>query len=169
LEAARAAKVAFEGLLETDPSVENHELFLSILKELAKWLKQDMDESDQKIETIEALLQLPPTEEAEFIHELLNERNKIVLEEPWLLCSLALAKMKLAMAASRDGRDGRFDDEARRRLLLGARDLLRRAIQMDAPAEEHHRAWKLLALVLEALEAPETEIATARKEAEASG
>jgi hypothetical protein len=140
-------------------------LLVRIAGESIGRLEQIADKSEQ---TLRALEQAALAQKPEVIHELLEGRNELVLQEPALLLALAFAKIALAKSSTLDARDGRFDDEAKRRLWGGARDLLRRVVQMDASAGQHRRAWQLLTQALEALQAPESEIAAARKEAEAS-
>jgi ATP-dependent DNA helicase RecG len=153
---------------DSDPAEDDLLLSISILEESTARLSQSADETQRRTQTLRTVQQGLSSRKPELIHELLDGRNEMVLQRPSLLLWLAWAKSELAKISAVDAQDDRFDDEARRRLWRGARDLLRRVIQMDATTAQHRRAWDLLAKTLEALEAPESEIAAAQKEAEAS-
>ena len=99
-------------------------------------------------------------------HALFERAGDAVLGDAQALHEFAQTKMALAdVKRPRLGGLGRFQKDARLRLLREAREMLRRVLQMDAPPTRHAWAWFDLGRVLRWLKAPDTEVHQAFAEA----
>jgi len=96
-------------------------------------------------------------------HQILLDAGESVLGHARATHELARTKLRLAEQLGRSRR--RLDREARARLLREAEGLLRRVVQMDAPATRRARAWRDLGRALKAMKAPEGEVRRAQEEA----
>jgi ATP-dependent DNA helicase RecG len=100
-------------------------------------------------------------------HQLFERAGDAILNDVRALHEFARTKIRLAdnMRSGLVRRGGRFQRDARLRLLRDAREMLRRVLQMDAPPIRHAWAWFELGRVLRWLKAPETEVRQAFEEA----
>lgn len=96
-------------------------------------------------------------------HQLFRDAGERVLGDVRATHEFAQTKVVLAQQLARSKR--KLDQETRARLLREAEGLLRRALQMDAPARRHAHAWYDLGRVLRWLKAPDGEARRAFEEA----
>lgn len=98
-------------------------------------------------------------------HQLFERAGSAVQADPRALLEHAQTKVRLAAEVNRKRKATRYDRHARVRLLGEAREMLRRVLQMDAPAARHAWAWFELGRVLDELGEPEAEIRHAMERA----
>jgi ATP-dependent DNA helicase RecG len=92
-------------------------------------------------------------------HQLLVNAGDAVQSDSRALLEFAQTKARLAGKLSgRRSKPSEHDRDARLRLLREAREMLRRVLQLDAPAARHAWAWFELGRVLRWLGEPEAEI-----------
>jgi len=91
-------------------------------------------------------------------HQRFESAGDAVQSDARALLEHAQTKVRLAEDVSGRRKATRYDRDARLRLLGEAREMLRRVLQMDAPAARHAWAWFELGRVLGWLGEPEAEI-----------
>ena len=102
--------------------------------------------------------------EERYAHVFFERAGDAIMSDPRALQEFAQTKMKLASDHYRKKND-EVAQETNRRLLKEARELLERVLQMDTDRTRKAWAWRDLARVKSWLNAPDSEIESAYKNA----
>ena len=170
LEKARAVFTRFRdiGSRSAMPNVVNTwiEVLLDHGRESDAWLLRDarvlLDElpgSASAQDAIDAAILARRLREPRIAHRYFEQAGDAIRTDSRALHEFAQTKMRLAQDARRQRR--RAWHEVNRRLLMEARGLLERVMQMDASSTRHAWAWRDLARTLNWLRAPATEVEAA--------
>lgn len=98
-------------------------------------------------------------------HAYFEQAGEAALSDARWLHEFAQSKMRLAEEIYRRPGRSHADDQARKRLLRDAHDMLKRVTQLDAPASRHAWAWFNLGETLRRLRAPRQQIVAALEQA----
>ena len=96
-------------------------------------------------------------------HRYFDRAGDVILADPRALHEFAQTKMELAQKVSRG--KGSFSQETAQKLLLEAKELLERVLQLEADYIRHAWAWRDLGRVKQRLRAPHSEVRAAYENA----
>lgn len=130
----------------------------------ARQILQDFAASSSEQDAVDAAILARRLKRPELAHGYFKQVGSALKEDPRALHEFAQTKMNLAQNVHR--RRQRSWKNVNKRLLVEARQMLERVIQLEAPTVRHAWAWRDLARTLKWLRAPDSEVIAAFKQAQ---